>query len=189
MILLAPSRAAIFSITECFASRLTAGLARNVRNSTDCAYAAPKLSSCLAAGSASPCSSAMSASAFAYWRLADFNSAPLPSSLPSCPPAPPALARSAAWSAAIPRLPPPALPPALSTPAAPRAPPHRFPLLPPRRFFPSPTASPFESVPLPPPLRARQTRAIPLLPFPDSLASSPHRGVARQQPPPRCPPS
>src|SRR5437588_1922060 len=56
-------------------------------------------------------------------------------------------------------------------------------------FFPSPTASPFESVPLPPPLRALQTRAIPLLPFPDSLASSPHRGVARRQPPSRCPPS
>ena len=47
-------------------SMVTAGLARNVRSSADSAYTAPKALSCLAAGSAAPCSSAMSARAFAY---------------------------------------------------------------------------------------------------------------------------
>src|SRR5580692_6113346 len=128
MILPAPTRAAIFSITPCFASRGTPGLVKKFRNSLDVPKAAAKSPNCLSAESAAPCASATSASAFAYWRLADFNSASLRGSSQNYPSANPAQRASVVWQAEFPRRQRPTLRRALSVPAARHVPRLRFPL-------------------------------------------------------------
>src|SRR5580658_7010807 len=130
MILPAPIRDAIFSMTPCFASRGTPGVVRKFRNSLEVANAAAKSPNCASVASAAPCASATSASAFAYCRLADFNSASPQDFSRTYPQAFPAPPESAAWPAAIALHQRQARPPAPSVPDAPPAPRLRFPLAP-----------------------------------------------------------
>src|SRR5580704_6456093 len=175
MILPAPTRAAIFSITPCFASHGTPGLVKKFRNSLDVPKAAAKSPNCFSAESAAPCASATSASAFAYWRLADFNSASLRGFSQNYPSAIPAQPASVAWQEESPRRQRQALRRALSVPAAQRVLPLRFLLEPRCQLFSRRFARERGCVRLPRQLRVLQWPAARRFPASDSPACSPLR--------------